>query len=193
MVRTPVLRQAIVGYLAHICIEVIPQQEYVWERGSRPPEPLCRAIRPASFLPMPGIKLPEDIFAWLPRYTRPPILAYVDRAGWPAMARVQADVRHDHIEIESDIQTNEGAPACLTYHRLIGNYWANDTFLVRGHFDTAGKLIPEKVIGFGGTKDDRGLGSLKVMRMLLGFRQQLSRQMEKQARPLPVVLPTPRV
>ncbi len=36
---------------------------------------------------------------------------------------------------------------------------------------------------------------LKVMRMiiLLGFRQQLSRQMEKQARPLPVVRPTPRV
>jgi len=192
MVRTPVLRQAMVGYLARIWIEVIPQQEYVWERGYRPPEPLRWAIRPVSFSPMPGIELLEEVFAWLPRYTRPPILAYVDRAGWPAMARVQADVRRDHIEIESDIQTNEGAPACLTYHRLVGNYWANDTFLVRGHFDTAGKLIPEKVVGFGGTKDDRGLGSLKVMRMLLGFRQQLSRQMEKQARRLPVVRPTPR-
>lgn len=33
MLRTPGLRQIMVGYLARIWIEVIPRQEYVWLRG----------------------------------------------------------------------------------------------------------------------------------------------------------------
>jgi hypothetical protein len=69
---------------------------------------------------------------------------------------------------------------------------ANDAFLIRGHFDAAGKLIPEKLVGYGGTHDDRGLGSLKLMRMLLDFRKQLSQQMKKEARSLPVVRPSPK-
>lgn len=192
ILRHPGLRQVLVGYVARIWIEVTPKLEYVWKRGQTPPEPLRTAIRPVSFSPGPGIELPQGLFEWLPRYTRPPVLAYVDRTGWPAMTRVQSVVRRDHIEIESEVETCEGAPACLTYHRLIGNYWANDTFLIRGHFDSAGRLLPEKVVGFGGTEDDRGLGSAKVMRMLWDFRRQLSLQMEKEARPLPVVRPTPR-
>ena len=43
-----------------------------------------------------------------------------------------------------------GAPACLTYHRPVGNYLINSAFLLRGHFDGAGRLIPEKVVGFEG-------------------------------------------
>ena len=104
MVRAPVLRQAMVGYLARIWIEVIPRQEYVWERGYRPPEPLRRATRPTSFAPRPGIELPEELFTWLPRYTRPPILAYVDRAGWPAAIRVQATIRRGYLEIGGDLE-----------------------------------------------------------------------------------------
>jgi hypothetical protein len=190
--RTPGLRQLLVGYLARIWIEVVPQKEYVWKRGQMPPESIRTAIRPASFLPEPGIELPQEIFEWLPRYTRPPVLAYIDETGWPAMTRIQATLRRDQITIESEILTREGAPACLTYHRLIGNYLANDAFLIRGHFDATGNLIPEKLVGFGGTHDDRGLGSLKLMRMLLGYRKQLSLQMEKETRPLPVVRSTPR-
>lgn len=108
------------------------------------------------------------------------------------MARVQATPRRDHIEIESHIERQGGAPACLTYHRLVGNYQANDTFLIRGHFNAAGMLVPEKLVGFTGSKDDRGLGSVKVMRMLLDYRRQLSLQMEKESRPLPIARPTPK-
>ena len=191
MLRTPGLRQLMVGYLARIWIEVIPCYEYVWGRVQVPPEPLRIATCPDSFLPRPGIELPQEMFEWLKRYSRPPVLAYIDKAGWPAIARVQGIVQRNLIEIESNIRTNEGAPACLTYHRLVGNYSANDTFLIRGHFDAAGRLEPEKVIGFGGTQDDRGLGSLKLLGIFLDLGKQLSLQMEKEARPLPVVRPSP--
>ncbi len=192
MVRTPGLRQLMVGYLARIWIEVQPRKEFVWKRGQIPPDQIRTAICPVSFSPEPGIDLPQEVFAWLPHYTRPPVLAYIDRTGWPAMTRVQATLGQDQIVLETEILTTEGAPACLTYHRLVGNYSANDAFLIRGHFDAAGRLIPEKVVGFGGTTDDRGLGSVKLTRMLLDFRKQLSLQLEKEARPLPNVRPTPR-
>jgi hypothetical protein len=187
LLRTPGLRQLLVGYLARIWIEVLPQQEYVWVRGQMPPEPLRKAIRPASFSPGSAIELPQEVFDWLPRYTRPPVLAYIDGAGWPAMTRVQATMRRAYIEIGNNIETSEGAPACLTYHRLVGNYSANDAFLIRGHFDASGRLMPEKVVGFVGTQDDRGLGSLKLMRLLLNLRKQLILQLEKEDRQLPVV------
>jgi hypothetical protein len=138
------------------------------------------------------MELSPEIFEWLPRYTRPPVLAYIDPTGWPVMKRVPATLTPTHITVDSDIEAVDGAPACLTYHRLIGNYWANDTFLIRGHFAAAGRLVPEKVVGFGGTTDDRGLGSLKAMRLLLDFRRQLAIQLEREGRPLPIVRSTPR-
>ncbi len=189
--RFHTLRQAFVGYLTRIWIEVQPQREFVWERGQMPPDPLCNAIRPSSFPPKPGIELPQEIFKWLLNYQRLPVLAYLDQAGWPAITRVQANVKHDHITFESKIQAQPGAPACLTYHRLVGNYLANDAFLLRGHFDETNRFIPEKVVGFQGTGDDRGIGSIKAMRVLLGFRKQLSQQLEKESRPLPIARPTP--
>lgn len=192
LLRVPVLRQAWVGYLARIWIEVLPQQEYVWAREQPLPGVLRTAIRPLSYSPGPVIELPPDIFTWLPRYPRLPVLAYIDQSGWPAVTRVQAKVTRDHIFLESELQAQAGAPACLTYHRLIGNYLANDAFLLRGHFDGAGRFVPEKVIGFGGTADDRGMGSIKVMHVLLGYRKQLSRLMIQQSRSLPVVRPSPK-
>lgn len=192
MVRTPGLRQLMVGYLARIWIEVTPYQEYVWARADPPPEPLRTARRPASFTPGPGIELPRELFDWLPRYTRPPVLSYIDATGWPALTRIGATVGREHIALGSEMAAAEGAPACLTFHRLIGDYWANDGFLIRGHFDADGRLIPERVVGFSGTRDDRGMGSMKVIRMLLGFRRQLSLRMEKEARALPIVRPTRR-
>ena len=132
------------------------------------------------------------MFEWLTPYKRPPVLAYVDAAGWPVAMRAQATVGPTSIALDSDVEAVEGAPACLTYHRLIGNYSGNDTFLIRGHFDGAGRLVPEKVVGFAGTNDDRGLGSLKFMRVLLGFRKVLVRQLAKEGCPLPVVRSSPR-
>jgi len=192
MLRTPGLRQIMVGYLARIWIEVLPRQEYVWARTHMPPEPLRKAICPSTFSAGAGIELPQELFEWLPRYPRLPVLAYIDKAGWPAMTRVQATMSQRHIVIKNDVELSEGAAVCLTYHRLVGNYLANDAFLIRGHIDAAGNLIPEKLVGYSGTHDDRGLGSLKLMRMLLDFRKQLLLQMEKEARPLPVVRPTPK-
>jgi hypothetical protein len=192
ILRVPLLRQLLVGYVARIWIEVIPKQEYVWSRVGTLPDLLHRASRPSAFSPGTAIDLPDDIFTWLPRYTRPPVLSYLDAAGWPAAIRAQATVRRDHIAIDSELEPGEGAPACLTYHRLIGNYRANDAFIIRGHFDAAGRLIPEKVVGYGGTQDDRGLGSLKLMRKLWDLRGQLATQLEREGRPLPVVRPSPR-
>lgn len=192
LTRIQPLRQLMVGYLARIWIEVIPQQEYVWSHGDTPPGPLRKASHPASFLPGVGIELPPVVFTSLPRYTRPPILSYIDGAGWPTAIRVEAAVRRDHIAIHSDVETSEGAPACLTYHRLVGNYRANDAFLIRGHFGTKGRLIPEKVVGYLGTEDDRGVGSLKTLRLLLDFRRQLIARMEKEGRPIPIARPSPK-
>lgn len=191
MMRVPLVRQLLVGYLARIWIEVGPTQEYIWPRERRLPDALRKASRPATFSPGPKTALPEDVFTWLPRYTRPPVLSYVDPAGSPAATRVRATVERDHIVIESGPEPAEGAPACLTYHRLIGNYRANDAFIIRGHFDAEDTLIPEKVVGFGGTQDDRGLGSLKMVLFLWDLRKRLKAQMESQGRKLPVVRSSP--
>ena len=188
--RVPLLRQLLVGYLARIWIAVTPQQEFVWPRAGSLPDLLRRASRPSTFSPGTGIALPEDVFTWLPRYPRPPVLSYLDAHGWPAAIRVQAIARPDHIAIESELAPSAGAPACLTYHRLLGNYRANDAFIIRGHFAAGGRMIPEKVVGFGGTGDDRGLGSLKMLRKLLEFRGQLTAQLAREGRPLPVVRPS---
>ena len=144
------------------------------------------------FSPGPGIALPAGIARWLPRYARPPILAYLDRDGWPAATRVVAALHPGHIEFRGNIAAQEGAPACLTYHRLVGNYRANDAFLIRGHFDAAGRLIPEKVVGYGGSGDDRGVGSLKVLRLIWGMGQRLPAQLAREGRPGLVAQPSPK-
>jgi hypothetical protein len=196
--RTPLLRQLLAGYVARIWIEVTPKEEYAWSREGSLPDPLRVASRPRSRpegTPLAaGIALPEELFTWLPRYSRPPVLAYLDARGWPAAIRVRATLKRgcNHIEIESEIEPSEGAPVCLTYHRLLGYYRANDAFIIRGHFGARGRLIPEKVVGYGGTGDDRGLGSLKLMRKLLEWRGQLAAQLKREGRSFPIVRPPAR-
>jgi hypothetical protein len=111
------------------------------------------------------------------------------------MTRVQATVARDHIALRSDLETCEGVPTCLTFHRL-GINWgipSNDAFLMRGHFNGEGRLIPEKGVGYAGTKNDRGLGSLTVMRLMLrDFGRQLLVCLEKEGRPIPIVRPSSR-
>jgi len=48
------------------------------------------------------------------------------------------------------------------------------------------------VVGFVGTADDRGLGSLKLMRLIWELRGQLAAQLEREGRPLPIVRPPSR-
>ena len=191
IVRFPIALKFMAGYLARIFIEVTPEREYVWVRGKIVPESLRTATRPAFFSPKAEIELTQDINQWVRRYARPPVLAYIDAAGLPAITRVQAILQGDHIAITSDIETYEGAPACLTFHRLIGNYQANDAFLIRGHF-ASGCLIPESVVGFNGTNDDRGVGSLKAMRQMMDWGKRLPAQLAKEGRPMIVPRPSPK-
>lgn len=191
MAATPGIRQLFVGYLTRIWIEVTPQQEFVWAQDSQPPERLRLASRPDSFSPRPAIELSPAVFEWLLRYTRQPVLAYVDADGWPVIRRTQATVTPTAITLPGDLESVDGAPACLTYHRLVGNYWLNDAFAIRGHLDARGRLMPEKVLGFAGSGNDRGAGSAKMTATLLNLRRPLVAKLAKEGRPVPVVRPTP--
>lgn len=190
--RFPLLRRAMLGYLARIFIEVTPQREHAWARWGAPPAALGEASRPAAFSPGQGIALPTSVARWLPRYTRSPVLAYVDRGGWPVATRVEATLCPDHVAIVGGFAAQDGAPACLTYHRLVGNYRANDAFIIRGHFNTAGRLIPERLVGYGGTGDDRGVGSLKLLRLFRDLGERLPVQLAREGRPGLVARPTPK-
>jgi hypothetical protein len=123
---------------------------------------------------------------------RSPVQAYIDANGWPAATRVEAALRPDDVEITTDVSPLEGAPGCLTYHRLVGNYWANDAFLIRGHFDAAGTLIPQKLVGYGGTADDRGLGWPKLLRSITELGKMLPTKLASEGRTSIVPRPTPR-
>jgi hypothetical protein len=189
MLRVPMLRQLLVGYLARIWMEVIPERELSWPRSGSPPASLV-ASRPASYAPGPGILLTDQVRGWVSRYPRPPVLSFVDARGWPAATRVAATMGPDRIMLDRTVASVEGAPVSLAYHQLTGNYRSNDAFLVRGHLDATGALVPERVVGYGGTADDRGVGSAKLLRLLVvDLRRDLGRKLEQEGRPVPIVRP----
>jgi hypothetical protein len=189
MLRIPGLRQLLVGYLTRVWMEVIPEREISWPRTGMPPASLV-ASRPDAFTPGPGIQLPAEVKGWLSRYPRPPVLSFVDATGWPAATRVAATMSRDRIVLGPTFACAEGAPVSLTFHQLTGNYRSNDAFLVRGHLDEHGTLIPERIVGYGGTSDDRGVGSIKLLRLLLvDLRRDLKRKLEQEGRPVPSVRP----
>jgi hypothetical protein len=189
MLRIPGLRQLLVGYLTRVWMEVIPEREISWPRTDMPPASLV-ASRPDAFTPGPGIQLPVEVKGWLSRYPRPPVLSFVDATGWPAATRVAATMSRDRIVLGPTFACAEGAPVSLTFHQLTGNYRSNDAFLVRGHLDEHGTLIPERIVGYGGTSDDRGVGSIKLLRLLLvDLRRDLKRKLEQEGRPVPSVRP----
>lgn len=190
--RFPLLRAVMAGYLARIWIEVVPEQDHVWPRGSAPPAGISEASRPSRFEPSGPTTVPSHVLRWLARYRRPPVLSYIAPDGRPAMTRVHAEVRPDRIRISPELVTHDGAPACLTYHRLVGNYRANDAFLIRGHFDAAGGLVPERIVGYGGTVEDRGLGSLNLLRLIRRFGEQLPAELARQGHPAIVARPSAR-
>lgn len=189
MLRIPMLRQLLVGYLTRIWMEVVPEREISWPRTGIPPASLV-ASRPESFTPGPGIHLPVEVSGWLSRYPRPPVLSFVDPTGWPAATRVAATMGRDRILLDRTVVWTEGAPVSLTFHQLAGNYRSNDAFLVRGHLDERGALVPERLVGYGGTSDDKGVGSAKLLRLLfVDFRRDLKRKLEQEGRPVPRVRP----
>jgi hypothetical protein len=191
MLRIPMLRQRLVGYLARIWLEVVPERELSWPRTGMPP-PLV-ASRPETYTPGPGIRLPAEINGWLARYTRPPVLSFVDATGWPAATRVEATMGRDRIALDRSVESVEGAPVSLAFHQLTGNYRSNDAFLVRGYLDADGALVPERIVGFGGTSDDRGVGSAKLLRLLfVDWRRDLLRKLAHERRPVPRVRPPAR-
>lgn len=190
--RIPGLRQLLVGYLTRIYIEVVPEREFIWPRTDPPPATLV-ASRPPSFVPGPATELPAEVLGWVTRYPRPPVLSFVDPSGWPAAVRVGATLQRDRIVLQGAVTSAEGAPVSLTFHQLTGNYRSNDAFMVRGHLDAAGALVPERVLGWTGTADDRGVGTGKALRMIfVDWRRQLHDRLRQEGRAVPRVRPVPK-
>jgi hypothetical protein len=189
MLRVPMLRQLLVGYMTRIWMEVAPERELSWPRTGIPPASLV-ASRPATYTPGPAVPLPDQVRGWVSRYPRPPVLSFVDATGWPAATRVAATMTRDRVLLDRAVASVEGAPVSLTFHQLTGDYRSNDAFLVRGYLDATGALVPERVVGYGGTADDRGVGSAKLLRLLfVDFRRDLTRTLEQEGRPVPRVQP----
>jgi hypothetical protein len=189
LLKVPMLRQLLVGYLTRIWMEVVPERVLSWPRTGSPPASLV-ASRPATYTPGPGLQLPDQVIRWVSRYPRPPVLSFVDATGWPAATRVAATMGRDRVLLDRTVASVEGAPVSLAFHQLTGNYRSNDAFLVRGYLDATGTLVPERVVGYGGTADDRGVGSAKLLRLLfVDWRRDLKRKLEQEGRPVPRVQP----
>lgn len=189
LMRIPRMMQSYVGYMTRIYIEITPEREFVWSRGTQPPAD-WRAARPPSFTPGAAIRLADHVTGWLPRYSEPPVLASADEHGWPAAVRVQTTLEPERILVSGGVPSAAGAPASLTYHRIAADMMSNDSFMIRGHFAVDGALIPEKVVGWQGSEDDRGAGSEKAGRMLGGWRKQLQAQLAQEGRAPPRVRPS---
>lgn len=187
--RSSWIRNLMIGYLCRIWIEVSPVREMHWDRGTAPPQEL-KAAKPPQFTPAAATAITQ-IASWLPRYSRPPVLSFITESGGPAATRVAAAIyENGAMRLEGGVEAVEGAPACLTYHRLAGNYSSFDTFIIRGHLESQTTFAPEKVVGFVGTRDDRGVGSLKSLRMVYGWRGQLKRTLAAEGKPMVVARPS---
>jgi hypothetical protein len=177
-----------IGYLCRIWIEVSPVREMHWDRATEAP-PELKAVKPPQFTPGASVAI-DQVVGWLPRYSRPPVLSFVTESGSPAATRVAAIYQNGVIRLEGGVDAVEGAPACLTYHRLVGNYSSLDTFIIRGHLESRTAFAPEKVVGFVGSRDDRGVGTLKSLRMVYGWRGQLKRTLAAEGKPMVVARPS---
>ena len=62
--------------------------------------------------------------------------------------------------LNGDRPASVGAPGNLTDHRVTPDKLSNDSFLVCGHFDADGNRPPDKVVGWQGSKADRGAAKL---------------------------------
>lgn len=187
--RSHWISNLMIGYLCRIWIEVSPEREFTWDRAAEPPHEL-KAAKPPQFTPAAVPTQFAQIAQWLPRYPRPPVLSFVTESGSPAAARVTATHEASMIRLDGSVEAVEGAPACLTYHRLIGNYRANDTFIIRGHLKSRTTFAPEKVVGFVGTADDRGVGTFKSIRMVNTWRGQLKRALAAEGKPMVIARPS---
>jgi hypothetical protein len=186
--RSPWIRNLMIGYLCRIWIEVSPVREMHWDRGTEPP-PDLKAVKPPQFTPAASIAIGQ-VASWLLRYSRPPVLSFVTESGNPAATRVAAIHENGVMRLEGGVDADEGAPACLTFHRLAGNYSSFDTFIIRGHLESRTTFAPEKVVGFVGSRDDRGVGTLKSLRMVNSWRGQLKRVLAAEGKPMVVARPS---
>ena len=186
LLRTPGLRQAAVGYLTRTWIEIRPEKTFSWARTG--PTPLdFEAVQPAGYHPGASIVLPPAVGQWASRYERPPVLAFIGPNGYPAAIRTHAQLGNDRITLAETIPAAPGAPASLTFHWVKGNHRASSAFMIRGHFDREGQLVPERIVGNSGTGRDRLTGSPEFFRQVLIMGRRLRIQAAKQGRSVPRV------
>ncbi len=186
LLRTPGLRQFAVGYLTRTWIEIRPEHIVSWARnGPVPPE--LQAVKPAGHQTGPSIDIPAPVGEWARRYPRPPVLAFIAANGYPAAIRAAAQLGKDRIEFSTAVPATPGAPACLTFHKVRGNHRSSSSFMIRGHFDEAGRLVPERIVGNTGTGRDRLTGTPELYRQVFFMGQKLRAQARRQGRPVPRV------
>lgn len=194
LLRTPGLRQVAVGYLTRTWLEVRPEHTLSWVRTGPVPAEL-RAVQPAAYRPGRPIDIPAHIGEWARRYPRSPVLAFIAPNGYPAAMRSPAELGKDRIALSEAIPADPGAPACLTFHKVRGNHRSSSAFMIRGHFDDAGQLVPERIVGNSGTGRDRLTGTPELFRQVLIMGRKLRVQARRRGRPVPrirrVHLPLP--
>lgn len=184
LLRTPGLRQVAVGYLTRTWIEIQPEHTLSWARSGPIPAGL-RAVRPEGYRPGKPIDVPAPIGEWARRYPRSPVLAFIAPNGYPAAVRSRAEVRRNRIAFGERVPAEPGAPACLTFHKVRGNHRSSSAFMIRGHFDDTGRLVPERIVGNSGTGRDRLTGTPELFRQVLIMGRKLRVQASRQGRPVP--------
>lgn len=186
LVRTPGLRQTAVGYLTRTWIEVHPERTLSWNRGGPVPAEL-EAIRPAGYEPGEAIAISDPVRGWVRRYPRPPVLAFITADGYPAAIRTSAEIGEREVVVGESVQPAPGAPASLTFHKVRGNHRSSSSFMIRGHFDQARKLVVERVVGNSGTAKDRLTGTPELYHQVFMMGRKLREESARQGRPVPRV------
>lgn len=184
LLTTPGLRQVAAGYLTRTWIEVHPERTLSWPRTGPLPAQL-EAVRPDGYQPGQATALGPQVGQWARRYRRPPVLAFITPSGDLGAIRTPARLEGDRIVLGGAVAAAPGAPASLTFHWVRGNHKSSSSFMIRGHFDEAGRLVPERVVGNSGTTRDRLTGSPEFFRQVLVMGRTLRAEAARQGRPIP--------
>lgn len=184
LLRTPGLRQAAVGYLTRTWIEVHPERTLSWPRTGPTPDEF-EAVRPDGYEPGQPITISDTVRRWVQGYPRPPVLAFITASHQPAAIRSRAQVDGSGIALGEAIRATPGAPAALTFHKVRGNHRSSSSFMVRGHLDGAGRLIPERIVGNSGTTRDHLTGTVELFRLALTMGTKLRAEAARSSQPLP--------
>lgn len=190
LLRTPGLRQAAVGYLTRTWIEVHPERTLSWARTGPIPDEF-EAVRPDGYEPGQPTTISDTVRQWVQGYPRPPVLAFITASDHPAAIRSPAHIDGDRIALGEAVTAMPGAPAALTFHKVRGNHRSSSSFMIRGHLDGAGRLVPERIVGNSGTTRDHLTGTIELFRLAFRMGSKLRAEAALSGQPLPRIRHVP--